>query len=562
MHRQKPSCSYRIQLSEAFKFQDVKKLIPYLSRLGIDMVYLSPFFETEKGSLNPYKIVSTARVNPRYGGEKEFNAFVKELKKYNILHMIDLVPNHMGACTENPWWTDVLKKGHYSPYAHFFDIDWKRYNGKIVLPILNDKSKIKKKGPMLEVDGKKLPLRKGTTNLKGDKLLEKQNFILKHWKKTHKAINYRRFFDISELVGLKMQSRDLFKVYHERIFEWIKDDKIQGLRIDHPDGLWEPAKYLRKLRGKSKHLYTVCEKILQFDERMRPDWKADGTVGYDALNTINSLFIDTRKEKEFTEIYSKLAKEKEEPMTLLISEKKKYIRKYLTSELETIAKEIYEIGIKKGEEFNIGDLQDVLCEWLAAFPIYRSYISERKIWPSRKDRRLLSAFLHKRLKIKDEYKVFFSHTILKRAYRKILLKIQQLMPAVFAKGFEDTFLYLYNRLTSLNEVGGTPTKFGLSIGEFHKITKERQIHHPLSMVTTSTHDTKRSEDVRMRISVLSERPKLFKKMIVKWRQQNGVFEDHNFDYFFYQTLIGFWPAKRPLHRNEKRTKRKVKSLFS
>ncbi len=562
MQKRIPTNSYRIQLSDTFKFQEVRALVPYLSRLGIDMIYLSPFFEIEKGSLNPYKIVSANCVNPRFGGEKEFDRFTQELKKYNIMHMIDLVPNHMGASTENPWWRDVLKNGRYSEYADFFDIDWKRYDGKVLLPILHDNSEIKKEGGHLNVDGKIIPLRAGTEKLTDkDELLEKQNYILEHWKETHKAINYRRFFDISELVGLKMEKSTLFKKYHEKVFEWIKEDKIQGLRIDHPDGLSEPSRYLKKLYSKSNHIYTVCEKILQFGEKMRADWKSDGTVGYDALNSINSLFVDTKNEKDFTEIFQSLAEETEDPILLLAAEKKKYIEKYLESELDTITTEIYNITIRKNERFNVTDLKEALVEWLSLFPIYRSYVGKRGVGFFKRDKKIISKFLHAKLKLKHEYKVFFAQKILKWSYRKTLLRIQQLMPAVFAKGFEDTFLYLYTRLTSLNEVGGTPMKFGLSIRNFHKITKERQESHPNSMVTTSTHDTKRSEDVRMRISVLSERPKLFKKMIKRWRKLNGVFEDKNFDYFFYQTLLGFWPATKPTIEKKKELKERLTAYF-
>lgn len=561
MQKRYPTNSYRIQLSDSFKFQDVKQLVPYLHELGIDMVYLSPFFEIEKGSLNPYKIVKPNKVNPRLGGEGEFNQFSKTLKKYNIMHMIDLVPNHMGASLENPWWKDVLKNGRHSEYAGFFDIDWKKYEGRIVLPILHDKSKVKKEGRSLNVDGKLVPLRPGTESLEGEELLKSQNFILTHWKETHSKINYRRFFDISDLVGIKIEKSSLFKKYHEKVFEWINDDKVQGLRIDHPDGLVEPSSYLKKLGRKSHHIYTVCEKILQFGESMRHDWKAQGTVGYDALNTINSLFVDKKGEPEFNEMFRLLAGEKEDPYALLVHEKKRYIERYLISEIEMFTKELYELSVKQKEKIDACDLKEALVEWLSIFPIYRSYISNKSKWFDREDRKLFYEYMQKHLTCKAEYKEFFSKNILKRRYRRILLRMQQVMPAVFAKGFEDTFLYQYNRLTSLNEVGGTPTKFGLSIREFHKINKERQEAHPMTMVTTSTHDTKRSEDVRMRISVLSERPKLFKKLIKQWRKENGTFEDNNFDYFFYQTLVGFWPAKRPSPQKKKEFRERLKAYF-
>ena len=506
-----PISSYRLQLTKKFTFQDAIKILPYLKTLGVEMIYLSPFFQIEKDSLNPYKILTPYEVDSQVGGKKGFESFCSALTKHHMTHMIDLVPNHMGASVDNPWWFDLLKFGKKSKYAQFFDIEWEAGNGKIIIPFLHDGSKIIKKGEFLYVDDKKYPLKPGTENLSLEDILSSQNYQLIHWKLTHKKINYRRFFDISELVGIKMEDPNLYDLYHKTIFRWIKEGKVQGLRIDHPDGLLNPSAYLKKLNRDCKNLYIVCEKILQSGELLRPDWKAEGTVGYDVLNTLNTLFVNPKSEKQFDKIYQEFTGDKKDPQQLLIDLKRSYIKKYLESEIEIISKKIKE--------------KEKLIELLAHFPIYRSFVKTKG----------------KEIESADETLFKNAKFLLKDENRKALLRIQQLMPAVFAKGFEDTFLYRYNRLIALNEVGGNPTQFGMEIGKFHQINQKRSTHFPHSMITTSTHDTKRSLDVRMRIAVLSLIPKRWEAKIGKWRQLNGPFIDCNIEYFFYQTLIGFWP---------------------
>lgn len=555
MSRLLPTSCYRLQLSESFQLQDVKRILGYLSRLGVEMICLSPLFEIEKGSPNPYKIISPKRINPRYRGEKAFNEFVRACKKHNILHMLDLVPNHMGATPENPWWRDLLKHGPYSQYAAYFDIDWKNADGKIILPLLYDGAKIKKRKQAFVIDNIRLPMREGECDL------HHQYYSLIHWRKMHQEINYRRFFDIADLVGIRMENKELFDVYHKKVFEWIKKGKVHALRIDHPDGLWDPAAYLKKLRKDGGQVYTVCEKILQHDEEMRSDWAVEGSVGYDALNLLNALFVDRSCEEEFTALWREMTKETGDPEKMLIDEKQKIMKSYLLSEINRFSHEIYNIAVEQKEVFNIDDLQQALIEWLSLIPVYRTYVTSKAFRPCNKDRKALASFLHHSLSMRKPYRDFFAHKIYKKPYRSVLLRLQQLMPAVFAKGFEDTFLYLYLRLTSLNEVGSNPTQFGISIREFHRLNRKRQEHFPYSMIATSTHDTKRSEDVRMRIHVLSERPAHFKKWLKQWRRYNGTFEDLNFDYLFYQTLLGCWPAEQPSLNQKRHLRKRIKAYM-
>lgn len=555
-----PSSTYRLQLSKSFTFREAISVLPYLKRLGVEMVYLSPFFKTESGSLNPYKISSPDLINEDLGGEEGFERFIKALKKHNLMHMIDLVPNHMGATVENEWWYDVLEKGRESIFADFFDIDWLRGDGKVVLPVLSDSSVMTIENKQLKVDGKYYPLREGSERYDISHAIENQHYKLVHWQQTHKMINYRRFFDISDLVALKIGKKEWYEKYHQTVFKWIKEKKVQGLRVDHPDGIWEVEKYLKRLSSDCKKLDITVEKILQSDESLRTNWPVDGTVGYDALNTLNALFIDSNSKKAFDLLYTTFAKETTPPKKLLSDEKHKYIEKYLNSELFAISNWLADVAGSVGSDYTFKEIKIALVAFLSHFPIYRTYVKEKGMKFDPLDvKAFQTAILD--AKLNPRMKQFFSKEIWKKPYRRVLLRIQQLMPAVFAKGFEDTFLYLYNRMIALNEVGSSPTKFGITPHEFHKINETRHKLFPESMITTSTHDTKRSLDVRMRIAVLSEIPDEFSARIYLWRSINGPFIDPNMEYFFYQTLIGFWPDYEPSEMEAKEFEKRLKDYM-
>jgi len=330
MRRNIPISTYRLQLTKQFPFKQAEALLPYLQSLGVDMLYCSPYFKTEKDSLNPYKIVSINAINPELGGKKAFTKFLQKLQQHQLSHMIDFVPNHMGACLENLWWRDVLQYGKDSLYAGFFSIDWDRYAGKIMLPILSDGSKMQKQGKGLQIDDKLLPLAENTDHLPVAEMLSKQHYILCHHKETHRKLNYRRFFDIADLVGLKMENPQLFALYHQSLFEWIKEKKIQGIRIDHPDGLFEPRKYLVQLRKHTKKLYIICEKILQQGEDLCSNWPVEGTVGYEMLNLIDGIFVQTSAEKKIDAIYTKFTKEKNHAHSSFTTSKVKFFAKIST----------------------------------------------------------------------------------------------------------------------------------------------------------------------------------------------------------------------------------------
>ncbi len=470
MKKKIPTSSYRLQLSDTFGFKEAIDLLPYLSELGVEMVYTSPYFEIVKNSHNAYMITSPLHIAKELGGEKLFEEFCKSCKSHGLIHMMDIVPNHMAANRENPWWDDVVKNLQNSKYGSFFDIDWKAGGGSIILPGLV--------------------------------------------KNIHESINYRRFFDICEMVGLKMENGDLYELYFSKIFSYVKKGWIGGFRVDHIDGLKFPKNFLEKIHNKFPHLYMTLEKILTPDEKIPNGFICDGTVGYDVLNLLNQVMVDGRNESKINLLYEKVKEEEVDLAEIKIA----YLNRYLISEMNRFSKDF---GVEKEE----------LLVFLAHFPIYRTYVDEKVEEADRKAIEEAARFTKG---------TFFKTEVLKPEHRDTWLKLQQILPAVFAKGYEDTFNYRYLRLTSLNEVGGDLTSFSISNELFHQRMVHLFAHFPNTMHTLSTHDTKRSLDARMRIHVLAEMVDEF-ELYLSFLPD---FESLRIRYFFFQTWIAVFEKDR------------------
>ncbi|MCH9620880.1 MAG: Maltooligosyl trehalose synthase [Chlamydiia bacterium] len=468
MKKKIPISSYRLQLSKSFDFVKATNLLPYLKKLSIEMVYTSPYFEIVKGSNNPYMIISSTQISEELGGEKAFITFCKACKKHGIIHMMDIVPNHMAADTQNRWWNDVVEKEKESVFAPFFDIDWKWGNGKLIRP-----------GTCFNI---------------------------------HEEINYRRFFDICELVGINIENEALYKLYFSKIFHYVNKGWIEGFRVDHPDGLKDPKAFLDKINKDVPQLYIALEKILQEGELLPLDFKCDGSVGYDILFLIDQVLLDKSGEEKITKLYSKNQEEEVDLAQIKID----YLNKYLLSETNRFTKLF---GIEKEE----------LLLFLAHFPIYRTYATMNSL-SSEDEKAILEAASFTNTN-------FFKKDIFQPEHRETLIKLQQILPAVFAKGSEDTYNYRYVRLCSLNEVGGNPTQYGISNNTFHTRLKELHRHFPNTMHTLSTHDTKRSLDARMRIHILSEIPDQYEKQFNFFMKTNPSLKSMRMSYFFFQNLI-------------------------
>ncbi|MGA9475711.1 MAG: malto-oligosyltrehalose synthase [Terriglobales bacterium] len=432
-------------------------------------------------------------------------------------------------------------------------------------------------------------------------LIKAQAFRLAQWRVAADDINYRRFFDINELAALRMENSEVFDRTHRFILELVGQGKVNGLRIDHPDGLFDPREYLRRLRREfeakpaeekqdpnvqgsqdkdsrdadshveDSHIYVVIEKILTGAERLRQDWPVEGTTGYEVANLVNGLFVDTSSASKMERIYRAFTGRREEYADLVYTCKKLILKVALASELSVLSTLLSRIALANRHtcDFTLNALRSALAEIIASFPVYRTYVSDGDVAAdvAEEDRRLVTLAVRagKRRSNAADLSVFdFIQRILlldvngsqsvcyKRAVTRFAMKFQQVTAAVMAKGLEDTAFYRYHRLISLNEVGGNPEKFGTTIEEFHYTNQLRARRWPHSMLASSTHDSKRSEDVRARVNVISEIPGLWRLTLRKWRDWNrgkkstvdgSSAPTRNDDYLLYQTLLGTWPLQ-------------------
>lgn len=397
-----------------------------------------------------------------------------------------------------------------------------------------------------------------------DGLLSEQNFRLSFWKVATEEINYRRFFNINELISLKVEDEDVFNNSHSLIFKLVEEGEFTGLRIDHIDGLNDPTTYLRRLKDKTGDTYIVVEKILDFKEDLPSFWPIEGTTGYEFLNYVNGVFCDIKNEKGFNKIYSGFTGSPISYEDLVAEKRRLIIGKHMAGDIDNLAHIMKRISgrHRHGSDITLYGLRRALVEVMALFPVYRTYINQDIF--SERDKPYIKEAVKRAMRtnpgllneldfIEQFLLVRFGEYLSedeKRECIDFIMKFQQYTGPLMAKGFEDTTLYVYNRLLSLNDVGGNPDRFGISIGELHDFNKKRVNLWPYSMNATSTHDTKRGEDVRARINVLSEIPEEWEESIKRWARLNEKkkkvingkdIPDKNDEYFLYQTLIGALP---------------------
>ena len=409
------------------------------------------------------------------------------------------------------------------------------------------------------------------------RLLEEQAYRLAYWRVASDEINSRRFFAINDLAGIRQEDREVFDATHRLVLGLLRDGKIDGLRIDHPDGLYDPAGYFEDLqRAASEALasgdgeppaYVVVEKILAGHERLPEDWPVSGTVGYEFMNLLNGLFVDPAGEGGIDRAYRRFTGRTETLEELLYSSKKISMRDELASELNVLSRRLLRIAEgfagRRQYDFTLHVVRDTITEVVARFPVYRTYVKPGHV--SGADRRYINwavGSAKKRSTAADTSSYDFLHEVLlleeggpeeyRRAVEAFVGKFQQYTGPVMAKGMEDTSLYIHNRLASLNEVGGEPERFGVSVAAFHIENAERARRWPCAMLSTSTHDTKRGEDVRARINVLSEMPSPWRETLLRWGRANRARRrevmgepapSRNDEYLLYQTLLGAWPLE-------------------
>ncbi len=482
--------TYRLQLNSSFGFAAAASLVPYLRDLGVSHLYLSPSLQARPGSEHGYDVIDPRRLSTALGGETEFRALVDTAHGAGMGVVLDIVPNHMATDAGNRYWADPALR------ERFFDID--------------------------PVTGR-----------------------------------HRRFFDVDDLAGVRQEDPDVFEETHGLVLALAREGLLDGLRIDHPDGLADPAGYLARLRDRGAQRVWV-EKILGPDEHLR-DWPVTGTVGYEFLNDVCALFVDPAAETPLTALWEEVSGDPRPFAEITVEAKLEQSRGTFAPEVERLARELgpddnATAAPDTDANANFGVLGPLLrpnppkfagdvAQAVAALPVYRTYVDPRSGRVTDEDRGAIAAA--------DMSAEIAETLLLQRPARpEFVTRFQQTTPAIEAKGVEDTAFYRYGRLLALNDVGGDPSRFGIDVDRFHAANAERAQRFPLNLLTTQTHDTKRSADVRARIAALTSMPEQWPEHLRRWLElteplrTDGAPDDLE-RYFLFQTLLGAWPIEPP-----------------
>ncbi|MEV0284005.1 MULTISPECIES: malto-oligosyltrehalose synthase [unclassified Kribbella] len=562
-----PQATYRLQLHAGFGFDDAAAVVPYLQSLGISHAYLSPILQAAPGSMHGYDVVDHSRLSEPAGGRPAFDRLAARLADHRMGAVSDVVPNHVAVPTParlNKALWSVLRDGPGSPYAEWFDVDWGAGNQPLLMAVLGQRigkvladGELSVEGDVLRYYDHEYPLRPGTRDLPLAELVTEQWYRLAHWRVADEELNYRRFFDVDTLAAVRVETQEVFEATHELLLELLHEGKLNGFRIDHPDGLADPRGYLRRLAERTGGAWVVVEKILEGDEELPRDWPCAGTTGYDALLRVGGLFVDPAGAAPLAAFHSELTGEPADFGPVVEEAKREVVKHGQYAEVHRLVELLARIC---QDDVRLRDhtrraFHEVVVELLVHFEIYRAYVVpgeqpsptavvalERAAEKARErldeDRQeTLDVVLHLLLG-KD------TSPIDEHARDELIVRFQQTCGPVMAKGVEDTAFYRWFRLASLNEVGGDPEHFGVTPEEFHAYAARLNQHWPKTMTTLSTHDTKRSEDVRARLGVLSEQPAAWSEAVREWRRLS---EDHrsplldgSTEYLFWQTLFGTW----------------------
>jgi len=547
-----PKSTYRLQLTPTFTLWHARDELDYLRRLGVDWVYLSPVLESA-GSPHGYDVVDPTRIDEARGGADGFRAFCEHAHALGLGVLVDIVPNHMGVGVprENRWWWDVLENGRDAEHAPFFDIDWDAGEGRVLLPVIGDEDMPREPGApigslvvdreagVLRYHDNEYPLAPGTTDDDADAnaVAERQHYRLIHWRQGDFKLNYRRFFTVTSLAGLRVEDARVFDATHAEIVRWVREGLVDGLRIDHPDGLRDPRGYLDRLAEATGGVYTVVEKILEPGESLPRSWRTDGTTGYDALGEVDRVLTDPAGETVLVQGSPSSASPDPdgpapEPWPALVHHTKRQVTDGpLRAEVHRITRDLVREGVDHPE------IVEAVSELLANFRVYRTYLPEgvEHLDEAAEDARSWRPDL-----VEPIDRIL---PVLRRADSPAALRFQQTSGMVMAKAVEDRAFYRYARLTSLNEVGGDPSAFAISLDEFHAHAASRFANEPNGLTTLTTHDTKRGEDVRARLDVLSELPELWEETLATLDAVAPI-PDAPLASLVWQAVVGAWPISR------------------
>ncbi|MET3806107.1 (1-_4)-alpha-D-glucan 1-alpha-D-glucosylmutase [Nakamurella sp. UYEF19] len=529
-----PVSTYRLQVSPTNGLDKATAAVPYLARLGADWAYLSPILESEPGSDHGYDVVDHGRVDEARGGESALVEFAEAAHDAGLGVLVDIVPNHVGVATpsHSVWWWDVLAKGQESEHANAFDIDWDFGGGRLRLPMLGDGAD---ELDHLEVVGDELhyydhhfPIAAGTLGGTAKQVHDRQHYELVSFRRADSELNYRRFFAVSTLAGIRVELPEVFAASHAEIKKWFDRGWVDGLRIDHPDGLADPAGYLRDLEKLIGQRYVLVEKILEGPERLPADWKCHGTTGYDALAVVDRLFVDPAGESVLDDLDAELRGGVRVDWHAMIGGTKRAVADgILNSEVLRLARLVPDLD----------GAADGIAELLSSFDVYRTYLPDGQhdldvaLATAKARRPLLAPVLQE---IADR---------LLQADTEFATRFQQTSGMVMAKGVEDKAFYRWTRLTSLTEVGAEPSDFAIDPLTFHAIQAARFSSTPYTMTTLSTHDTKRGEDVRARISAIAEIGEQWAESVRGWNRLAPL-ADGPLANLLWQAVVGAWPLDR------------------
>lgn len=576
--RQPPTATYRVQLRPGFGFDDLAGLAGYLHGLGVSHVFLSPILQPAPGSSHGYDVVDHSRINTGTGGRAAFDRMVQALHRYGMSAIADVVPNHVAVPTperlNRALWS-VLRDGPSSPFARWFDVDWTVPDRAVLMPVLGDRiGTVLARGELtvdrsgaeaiLRYADHEFPIRPGTQDLPLEELVDRQWYRLAWWRVADDELNYRRFFDVDTLAAVRTEIPEVFDATHELLLQLVADGALTGLRIDHPDGLADPRGYLRRLADATGGVWVVAEKILLGDEQLAPDWACAGTTGYETLHQIGGLFVDPAAAAPLASLLTELTGEPADFARVEEDSKRDILASSLYAEVQRLTELLMDIC---REDISLRDrtrrqLQDCVVELLVSFDRYRAYVVPGEPAPAETVEMVEAAAARARERLPEENADTLALVVdlalgrpagtgprgqIDRGWRReFTVRFQQTCGPVMAKGVEDTAFYRWHRFVAGNEVGGDPRRMGVTPEDFHAFAVRRQRSWPAAMTTLSTHDTKRSEDVRARLAAASELTEEWVAAAREWmegstRHRSGDGRpDASTSYLVWQTLVGTW----------------------
>ena len=556
--------TYRMQLA-GIGFAGAKAQVAYLNELGIETLYVSPILAAVPGSTHGYDVIDPCRLDPCLGTESELQALLAELASHGMRLLIDIVPNHMAAHPTDTWWWEVLRDGPGSEFAKVFDIDWSRHHSRVLVPSLSrpfaelvGKARVLdgENGPSLEIDDQVFPLDPRSHERSGiETMIARQHYRLSYWRLSRHEGNYRRFFDIDGLIAVRVEDPEVFGRTHRLIAEICGDERVAGVRVDHIDGLTDPATYLGRLRDalqrRSGRAGVIVEKILAGDEALRATWATDGTTGYEFANLAGGLFVDESGARELARLGAELTGETQSFAELLVEGKREALTQSFPAPLERLGRLAMEaLGIDEpGHDLSFADVCEALGELTVHLGVYRTYLDQGP--PELADQELIeraSATAELDTEARRAMGLLTQGLLAKRRpdgpWLELAQRWQQLTGSVMAKGVEDTATFRYSGLLSHAEVGCDPDRPSASPQQLHRLAQDH-MRHTASLNATSTHDSKRNEDARARLFVLSEAAEVWGTLVRRWHRRHlkarRAGPDAHDEIVAYQSLAALWP---------------------